>query len=278
VFHLRLASVSIGLSRNTNFGRPSAALLVLALCSTVVRLLQSTFVQRPHRQARTYFLHPSFPEAFKMKRTKKLTLALLCIAIIGSTANASEDGFVSIFDGKTFDGWEGNLKVFRVEDGMIVAGSEKEPVAHNDFLCTKKKYGDFELRLKARLIGPGDNAGIQFRTARIPNHHEVIGYQCDMGSAWGRKIWGALYDESRRRKLLAEGDPEKVAEIHKADDWNEFVIRCEGNHIQIWLNGLQTVDYIEKEDVARTGVIGLQIHGGKPAEAAYKDIRIKELN
>lgn len=198
-------------------------------------------------------------------------------AVFGSLAIAADDGFVSLFDGKTLAGWEGNLKVFRVEDGAIVGGSPTEPIANNEFLCSEKKYGDFELRLKAKLVGLGDNAGIQFRSERIPDHHEVIGYQCDMGSAWGRKIWGALYDESRRRKVLAEDEPDKVQKIHKEGEWNEFVIRCEGNHIQIWLNGLQTVDYTEEEDVAMTGVIGLQIHGGKPAEASYKDIQIKEL-
>ncbi len=51
----------------------------------------------------------------------------------------------------------------------------------NEFLCTKKTYGNFELRLEAKLVGKGDNAGIQFRTRRIPNHHEVSGYQADMG-------------------------------------------------------------------------------------------------
>ncbi|MEO8496664.1 MAG: DUF1080 domain-containing protein [Planctomycetota bacterium] len=212
-----------------------------------------------------------------MKQFKLVLSTALCVSFIGSIAGAADEGFVPLFDGKTLAGWEGNLKVFRVEDGAIVGGSEKEAVAHNDFLCSEKEYGDFELRLKAKLVGMGDNAGIQFRSARIPDHHEVIGYQCDMGSAWGRKIWGALYDESRRAKLLAEGDPDKVKEICKEGDWNEFVIRCEGNRIQIWLNGLQTVDYTEEEDVAKTGIIGLQIHGGKPAEASYKDIRIKEL-
>ena len=212
-----------------------------------------------------------------MNQIRPSLFAAVCVMAGGSMALAAEEGFVSLFDGKSLAGWEGNLKVFRVEDGAIIGGSQKEPVAHNDFLCTEKEYGDFELRLKAKLVGAGDNAGIQFRSARIPNHHEVIGYQCDMGSAWGRKIWGALYDESRRRKLLAEGDPDKVKEVYQDGDWNDFVIRCEGNRIQIWLNGLQTVDYIEKEDVAKTGIIGLQIHGGKPAEASYKDVRIKEL-
>jgi hypothetical protein len=212
-----------------------------------------------------------------MKQNCIVILGVLCTAFLGSTAMAVEEGFVPLFDGKTFAGWEGNRKVFRIEEGAIVGGSQKEPVAHNDFLCTEKEYGDFELRLKAKLVGLGDNAGIQFRSVRIPDHHEVIGYQCDMGSAWGRKIWGALYDESRRRRLLAEGAPDKVQKICKESDWNEFAIRCEGNRIQIWLNGLQTVDYTEEEDVAKTGIIGLQIHGGMPAEASYKDIRIKEF-
>jgi hypothetical protein len=191
---------------------------------------------------------------------------------------SDEQGFVSLFNGASLAGWEGNLKVFHVENHAIVAGSKDKPVANNEFLCTKKQFGDFELRLKAKLVGQGKNAGIQFRSKRIPNHHEVIGYQCDMGiSGVDHVIWGALYDESRRRKFLAEGDQKKLTAALKADDWNDFVIRCEGPRIQIWLNGYQAVDYTEAEDVPRIGVIALQIHGGKPAVASYKDIRIKEL-
>ena len=165
-----------------------------------------------------------------------------------------------------------------VEDGAVVAGSLKEPIAHNEFLCSTKTFGDFELRIKAKLVGEGDNAGIQFRSSRVPNHHEVSGYQCDMGSAFGRSVWGGLYDESRRNKMLAEGDQAKIKEVFRKGDWNEFVIRCEGPRIQIWLNGYQSIDYKEADEkIARSGVIGLQVHGGKPAEAWYKDIRIKEL-
>jgi hypothetical protein len=183
-----------------------------------------------------------------------------------------------LFDGKTLAGWEGNEKVFRVQDGAIVAGSLKEPLPRNEFLCSTKEYGNFELRIKAKLVGEGDNAGIQFRSKRVPNHHEVSGYQCDMGTVPGRNVWGALYDESRRNKMLVEVDQAKIKDAFKKGDWNEFVIRCEGPHIQIWLNGLQTIDYQEKDEkIARSGVIGLQVHGGKPAEAWYKDITIKEL-
>ena len=198
--------------------------------------------------------------------------------LVASTAAAEEKEFISIFDGKSFNGWEGNKEIFRIEDKALVGGSLKKRIPHNEFLCTTKRYENFELRLKAKLTGKGNNAGIQFRSRRIPNHHEVIGYQADMGGAFGRPIWGALYDESRRRRVLAEGDREQLKKAVKLDDWNEFVIRCEGNRVQIWLNEYQTVDYTERDaKIARRGIIGLQIHGGAPAEAWYKDIRIKDL-
>lgn len=203
--------------------------------------------------------------------------ATLLPAMVGIVF-AVEEGFTPLFDGKTLTGWEGNEKMFRIEEQAIVAGTLKEPIPRNEFLCTTKEYGNFELRLSAKLIGEGNNAGIQFRTSRIPNHHEVSGYQCDMGDAFNRTVWGSLYDESRRKKMLAEGDSAKIKEVFKSEDWNEFRIRCEGSRVQIWLNGLQTVDYTEaEENIARRGIIGLQIHVGKPAEAWYKDIRIQEL-
>ena len=124
----------------------------------------------------------------------------------------------------------------------------------------------------------GENAGIQFRSERVPNHHEVIGFQCDMGMAQGKSIWGALYDESRRRKFLAQGDHEQIMAKFKKDDFNAIVIRCEGPRIRIWVNEVPTVDYEEKEPgIATRGVIGLQIHGGEPGEAAYRNVRVQEL-
>ena len=196
----------------------------------------------------------------------------------GKCPAADETGFVPLFDGSTLAGWEGDLKVFRAEGGAIVAGSKTERVAHNDFLASKEEYGDFELRLKAKLTGKGQNAGVQFRSQRVANHFEMIGYQCDMGTAGEKSIWGALYDESRRRKFLAEPDQAKLAAAFKADDWNDLTIRCEKAHIQIWVNGVLTVDYTEADPaISQRGRLGLQIHGGEPAEAAYKDIRIKRL-
>lgn len=193
-------------------------------------------------------------------------------------AETGEEGFQPLFDGKTFDGWEGDLKTFRIEDGAIIGGTMKEKIPRNEFLSTKKEFGDFELRLQAKLAGDGANAGVQFRTKRIPNHHEVIGYQCDMGHMEGRCIWGSLYDESRRKKFLLHGDKEKVEKAFKPGEWNDFVVRCEGSRVQIWLNGVQTIDYKEDDaQVERTGIIAVQIHGGPPSEASYRKIRIKRL-
>ncbi len=190
-----------------------------------------------------------------------------------------EEGFVALFDGKSFEGWEGDLKVFRIEEGAIIGGTMKEKIPRNEFLCTKQEFGNFELRLQAKLVGEGANAGVQFRTKRIPNHHEVIGYQCDMGHMEGRCIWGSLYDESRRKKFLLHGDKDSVEKAYKTNGWNDFVIRCEGPRVQLWLNGIKTVDYQEEDQtVVRTGVIAVQIHGGPPSEALYRKIRVKPLD
>ena len=190
-----------------------------------------------------------------------------------------EKGFRPIFDGKTFRGWEGNKKWFRIEGGALVGGSLKKPIPRNEFLCTTRAYGDFELRLKVKLVKPGGNAGIQIRSERIPKHHEMRGYQADVGGAW----WGKLYDESRRNRVLAGPDKKLQGKILKPGDWNDYVIRCQGPSIRLWLNGKKTVDYVEKDPkvlktpLAKRGVIGLQIHGGGANEAWYKDIRIKVL-
>ncbi|MCC9601757.1 DUF1080 domain-containing protein [Stieleria sp. JC731] len=183
----------------------------------------------------------------------------------------------SLFDGKTLDGWEGDPKWFKVREGVIVAGSDTESIPHNYFLCTEKTYGDFELIVEARLVGKGDNAGVQFRTKRIPNDTEVIGYQADIGFFKDGTCWGALYDESRRRKFLAE-DQEKAQKAVKRGEWNELRVLAKGDRIQIFLNGVQTVDYTEQDpEIERDGVIALQVHSGPQLEAQYRNVRLREL-
>src|SRR5204863_211591 len=88
----------------------------------------------------------------------------------------------------------------------------------------------------------------------------------------------ALYDEPRRNKVLIQPTQGALDGVIHFDDWNDYVIRCEGPRIRLWLNGKLTVDYTEPDNaIPRNGIIGLQIHGGAKAKAYYKDIRIEEL-
>src|SRR5258708_5828992 len=109
---------------------------------------------------------------------------------------------VPIFDGKTLDGWEGDAKLWRVEDGMITGGSLTEKVAHNDFIATVKSYSNFDLRLKIKLSGTEGfiNSGVQIRSLSMPGSPEMSGYQVDYGKGW----YGKLYDESRRNKGVGQ--------------------------------------------------------------------------
>jgi hypothetical protein len=209
---------------------------------------------------------------------KSFLPSLLAFSALALLAHAAP---VSIFDGKTFDGWEGDTeKTWHIQDGAFVGGTLNEKGPHNEFLATKKSYANFELRLKFKLIGTEGfiNGGVQFRSVREPkdakNPWEMIGYQADMGDGY----YGSLYDESRRKKSLAGPEKELMDKTLKKDDWNDYRIRCEGRHIQLWINGVQTVDYTEPdESIEQKGLIALQIHGGGKAEAWYKDIVIEEL-
>ena len=182
--------------------------------------------------------------------------------------------WVSLFDGKSFYGWEGNYRYFRIEENAIVGGMTYARIPRNQFLSTQETYQNFELRLQFKLVGENTNAGVQIRTRRIPNHHEVIGYQADLGQHYT----GCLYDESRRRKILAEPNREELAKVLKPEGWNDYVIKCEGKRIQLWINGFQTVDYTEPDNsIEQDGIIAVQIHSGPAGEAWYRNIEIKIL-
>ena len=185
---------------------------------------------------------------------------------------------VALFDGKTFQGWEGDTKkTWRIENGALVGGSLTETVPRNDFLVTTRTYGNFILKLKFKLEGTEGfiNGGVQFRSQRLKEPaHEMTGYQADLGA----KYWGSLYDESRRNKILVQADEGAIAKILKPNDWNDYEIHAEGRRIRLFLNGVQTVDYTEPDaSIPQTGYIGLQIHGGGKAQVSYRDLSIVVL-
>jgi hypothetical protein len=190
---------------------------------------------------------------------------------------------VSLFDGKSLEGWtirKGEEKWWRVADGVIEGGSLEEKVPHNTFITRAKSYQNFELTLKIRLIsGEGEgfkNSGVQIRSQRVPDHHEMKGYQVDAGVGW----WGKLYDESRRNKVIAEPvDAEAVAKaVHDWDEWNEYRILCQGPNIRTWVNGVPAIDYSEEDPkIPLDGLIGVQAHGGGKFVVQFKELAIREL-
>jgi hypothetical protein len=212
-------------------------------------------------------------------------------------------GYLPLFNGKDFTGWEGNLKFFRIEKGVIVAGRLNEEIPRNEFLCTTRDYGDFELRLQVKDTPGNINGAIVVRSQRVPDEPEVRGYLIDsgqvstemilgfegflsedvireagIGAQTMTNIWGALFDESRRNRMLAVGKQKGLNKAVETNDWNDLVIRCEGKRIQVWVNGFQTADYTEPDDtIEQTGIIGLKLHGGAEVEYHYGNIAIKEL-
>mgnify|MGYP003833270867 CR=1 FL=1 len=208
---------------------------------------------------------------------KKLILAAIALGLCGFVVHTSQKS-TPLFDGKTFNGWQGDIKnTWKIENGAIMGGSLQKTVPQNDFLCTARTYDNFVLKLKVKLTGKEGfiNSGIQFRSIRASDPvNEMIGYQAD----WGKDYWASLYDESRRNKTIAKPDSAQVLKWIKINDWNDYEVKAEGRRIRLFINGHQTVDYTEPDaNIPQSGLIGLQIHGGGKAQVAFKDIFITEL-
>ena len=206
----------------------------------------------------------------------KLPCMMLILLLLGGCAGASmpqESAWVSLFDGQTLDGWEGSDEFFRVEDGAIVGGRRADPIPRNEFLCREEEYGDFEMQLAFRLE-PEVNSGVQIRSQRIPGSHEAIGYQADLGEGY----WGAIYDESRRNRVLIAPDAGVIEEVLEPTGWNDYRILAEGPRIRLFINGQETVDYVEEDaSIPQRGRVCVQIHSGPPGEVRFRELRIREL-
>jgi len=213
-----------------------------------------------------------------------------------------ERGFRAIFNGKDLTGWDGNPKLWSVKEGAITGQTTAEnPAKGNTFLIwTNGTVGDFELRCSFKLV-PGDskgfaNSGIQYRSKVVdPSYWVVGGYQADMEA--GPSYTGILYEERfrgimalRGEKVVWTTDDKKqvvgsvgtAADIEgslKKGDWNDYVIIANGNHLQQFVNGKQTIDVTDECEAKRAmnGILALQLHAGPPMMAQFKNIRLKEL-
>jgi len=186
------------------------------------------------------------------------------------------EGFIKIFNERDFEGWNGDQEWFKISDGVVVAGSLNQSIPTNKFLTYDKEVYNFEFHVDFKMIGDKVNGGVQFRSKRIPNHHEMIGYQADIIK---KSNTGSIYDESRRKKVLNQRLVENENLIVNDDSWNHMVIHCKDNRLQTFINGWKTADHVETdlEIAALKGFFGLQVHSGPPVELHYKNVYLKEF-
>jgi len=218
-------------------------------------------------------------------------------------------GEVEIFNGKDLTGWEGNKDLWSVKDGTITGITPPDPadpkkgiIKHNTFLVWKGgKVADFELSFQYRI--EKGNSGVQYRSKELdPGAFGPIisGYQADFEA--GEKYSGILYEERGRgilalrgekttikpgadaKKPVVEkngtvGDSAAIQAAIKKEDWNEYRIVAKGNHVQHFINGMQTID-VTDEDTAnapKEGLLALQIHQGPPMVVQFKNFKLVEL-
>lgn len=218
---------------------------------------------------------------------------------------ASVDGWISLFNGKDLSGWEGLDGYWSVVDGAIQCSETKENSKQSDLilLASKdhpEKFANFELRYSWKMVTPGGNSGVQFR-GKIdkPEMFHVGGYQADIdatnsytgiiydegGVAGGRGIMSkrgekTVWDAENKRTStpLEKSDAEIKQSIKPVGEWNECVVVADGNHITYKINGQLTTEMVDNSPKAcKSGVIGLQMHGGHTMTILFKDMKIKML-
>lgn len=218
--------------------------------------------------------------------------ALLALGV--SLATAAEPKWISLFDGKTFQGWkqlQGDAR-YAIRDGAIV-GIVTEGVPANSFMVTEELFGDFVFECEFKA-DEGINSGIQFRSAP-PDGNErkrVYGYQFEIDPT-PRGLTGGMYEEGRRGWFVPKqnnGDPQKeFAAQHagkfKPGQWNRVRIEARGNRIKTSLNGQPMVDWTDAEENVRVkrGFFGFQVHSTRNAalfgkEVAFRNIRVQKLD
>ncbi len=231
----------------------------------------------------------------------KYTIALIALVTLFCTRHAAvaadDDGYKSLFDGKTLAGWDGDPEHWSIEDGAITGKAAKaKPMKHNTFIIWRQgELDDFDLTLEYRIFG--GNSGIQYRSFEMPKIDKWVvgGYQADFEA--GDKFSGILYGE-HFRDILAErgqqtvigedhkpkvvdtlGDPAALGSKIKKEDWNTYRVVARGYHFTQMINGQLMVDVIDedKEMRRRSGILALQLHAGHDMKVQFRNIRLKRL-
>lgn len=224
-----------------------------------------------------------------MSRNRFVALAaLVAVGFSLAAAAAEEDGWESLFDGKSLKGWiqKNGTATYRVEEGTIIG--QTTPGSPNSFLCTKKEFGDFELEFEVKLLNNELNSGVQIRSKTAEPKGEdkfgrVNGPQVEIEATGENGAEsGYLYGEAAGGWMTPEA--ELIPHKHFKDgEWNKYRIVAKGPRIQTWINGQEIEDLVDnaKFESHPKGFIGLQVHGvgdRGPYEVAWRNIRIKPLN
>jgi hypothetical protein len=208
-----------------------------------------------------------------------------------SRLDGGDPAAIELFNGRDLSGWDGDPKFWSVRDGVITGETTAaNPAKNNTFLIWRGgEVADFELRLKYRIRG--GNSGIQYRSKDLGNWVSG-GYQADIEA--GTNYTGILYEERGRGILALRGEKVTIgadgkkqvvgsigtaADIQaaiKTEDWNDYVVKAQGNHLVHTVNGKVTVDVTDEQETkaAKTGILALQVHVGPPMTVEFKDIRL----
>ena len=210
-------------------------------------------------------------------------------------AGTRYSGSVSLFDGKTLDGWQGDPSIWSVRDGTITGQTKAETkLSENNFLVWKDEVEDFELRLKFRL--ESGNSGIYYRAKKRPPSQSkgdpLVGPQADVDE---RGRWTGVIMEYQLREVLASrgqkvvideqgkkqvigatGDPKELLQAVKVKDWNDYRVTAKGGKVELAINGV-TMCELDDRDPRRLnrGWLALQVHVGKPMTVQFKDIYLR---
>tara|TARA_R110002096_G_scaffold290007_2_gene484312 strand:+ start:1483 stop:2148 length:666 start_codon:yes stop_codon:yes gene_type:complete len=186
---------------------------------------------------------------------------------------------LTIFNGKNLDGWTGHLKGWKVENGELVGtAANKREKDRATWIRTEQKFEDFELSMWVKLLGDRNrNSGVYYRGQWDDEEH-VVGYEFDFGGWAGEKElwWGELHDPYRRPDFwIKKLEKEELISLYNKKGWNHIRIRAEGDHIQHWLNGIQTVDWYEKDStMQKQGFIAFQLHDETRFEVRIRNIEL----
>lgn len=184
--------------------------------------------------------------------------------------------WVSLIERESLINWEiknGTAK-YLIEDRQII-GITKFGTP-NTFLITKKMYSDFILEFEV-LVDSTINSGVQIRSKSKPDYNKglVHGYQVEIDPS--KRSWsGGIYDEGRRGWLYNLENNPTGRTAFKNGEWNHYRVEALGNHIIVWVNGINTANL--EDAMTAKGFIGLQVHSVGDSIDSGKEIRWRNIN